>query len=285
MSLKDALNQGVGGHSLSEEDLQNVAAELLFQEEPNQIKTISLVADSDPAKLKKTPKQIKKSNVKIKSNPIDSITINTDNHVMLEEFPITFSTIECPSILEVQTQAECISTPIITEIPNNVKMLSFAQKPISVLTKEKPIGNKRSLILKNNIIKPVISVQKKISNEKETKYKTSKYGSMLIDPNSIIDKVHLVQENYVSCEDNSDNSEVMSALTDGSDCSKPAKKRGGWPKGRKRKPEIRSEIRPPKAPATGYVIFLNEKRKDYRDMPFTEVCYSVLKKHEVNLVC
>jgi hypothetical protein len=48
------------------------------------------------------------------------------------------------------------------------------------------------------------------------------------------------------------------------------KKRGGWPKGRKRKPEL-LEMRPPKAPATGYVLFLNEKRKQYKDLPFPEV--------------
>lgn len=34
MSLKDALNNGVGGHSLSVEDFQTVATELLFQEKP-----------------------------------------------------------------------------------------------------------------------------------------------------------------------------------------------------------------------------------------------------------
>jgi hypothetical protein len=48
------------------------------------------------------------------------------------------------------------------------------------------------------------------------------------------------------------------------------KKRGGWPKGRKRKPEL-LEMRPPKAPATGYVLYLNEKRKQYKDLPFPEV--------------
>ncbi|XP_046385546.1 uncharacterized protein LOC124155610 isoform X2 [Ischnura elegans] len=48
------------------------------------------------------------------------------------------------------------------------------------------------------------------------------------------------------------------------------KKRGGWPKGRKRKPEL-LENRPPKAPATGYVLYLNEKRKLFKDQIFSEV--------------
>jgi hypothetical protein len=30
-------------------------------------------------------------------------------------------------------------------------------------------------------------------------------------------------------------------------------------------------MRPPKAPATGYVLYLNEKRKQYKDVPFPEV--------------
>lgn len=30
-------------------------------------------------------------------------------------------------------------------------------------------------------------------------------------------------------------------------------------------------MRPPKAPATGYVLYLNEKRKQYKDLPFPEV--------------
>lgn len=42
------------------------------------------------------------------------------------------------------------------------------------------------------------------------------------------------------------------------------KRRGGWPKGRKRKPELPG-AKPPKAPLTAYVLFLNERRKYYRE--------------------
>ncbi|CAG9856710.1 unnamed protein product [Phyllotreta striolata] len=44
---------------------------------------------------------------------------------------------------------------------------------------------------------------------------------------------------------------------------KPKKGRGGWPKGRKRKPELLNL--PPKAPATGYTLYLNEQRKLFKD--------------------
>lgn len=42
----------------------------------------------------------------------------------------------------------------------------------------------------------------------------------------------------------------------------PVKKRGGWPKGRKRKPELLHL--PPKAPHTGYNLYLNEQRKHFK---------------------
>lgn len=45
--------------------------------------------------------------------------------------------------------------------------------------------------------------------------------------------------------------------------TKQKKGRGGWPKGRKRKPELLNL--PPKAPATGYNLYLNEQRKTFKD--------------------
>lgn len=54
----------------------------------------------------------------------------------------------------------------------------------------------------------------------------------------------------------------------------PVKKRGGWPKGRKRKPELLHL--PPKAPHTGYNLYLNEQRKHYKD--------STLLFHEITKI-
>ncbi|KAM5285590.1 SWI/SNF-related matrix-associated actin-dependent regulator of chromatin subfamily E member 1-related-like isoform 6-T6 [Hipposideros larvatus] len=54
---------------------------------------------------------------------------------------------------------------------------------------------------------------------------------------------------------------------------KPKKRKGGWPKGKKRKPPRHLSV--PRAPTTGYVIFLNEQRRQLRarhpDLPFTEI--------------
>ncbi|XP_066248610.1 uncharacterized protein [Euwallacea similis] len=49
------------------------------------------------------------------------------------------------------------------------------------------------------------------------------------------------------------------------------KGRGGWPKGRKRKPELLNL--PPKAPATGYNLYLNEQRGFFKEssLPFYEI--------------
>lgn len=41
------------------------------------------------------------------------------------------------------------------------------------------------------------------------------------------------------------------------------KGRGGWPKGRKRKPELLNL--PPKAPLTGYNLYTNEQRSFFKD--------------------
>ncbi|XP_039282980.1 uncharacterized protein LOC111048758 [Nilaparvata lugens] len=64
-------------------------------------------------------------------------------------------------------------------------------------------------------------------------------------------------------ESNNSDSSVQS-------CTDKARRKGGWPKGRKRKPEL-YEHRPPKAPSTGYVFYLNEKRKLLKNVPFSEV--------------
>ncbi|XP_073661133.1 uncharacterized protein [Tursiops truncatus] len=57
------------------------------------------------------------------------------------------------------------------------------------------------------------------------------------------------------------------------DTEERKKRKGGWPKGKKRKPPRDPPV--PRAPRTGYVIFLNEQRSPLRarhpDLPFTEI--------------
>ncbi|XP_033104485.1 uncharacterized protein LOC117107068 [Anneissia japonica] len=55
----------------------------------------------------------------------------------------------------------------------------------------------------------------------------------------------------------------------------PKKRKGGWPKGRKRKRDPLKDANAPKAPTTAYVFFSNEQRlkvkKENPDMSFTEI--------------
>ncbi|XP_048220408.1 uncharacterized protein LOC125364768 [Perognathus longimembris pacificus] len=57
------------------------------------------------------------------------------------------------------------------------------------------------------------------------------------------------------------------------DAEEPKRRKGGWPRGKKRKPP--RDLSVPRAPTTGYVIFLNEQRRQLRaahpDLPFTEI--------------
>ncbi|XP_071947933.1 uncharacterized protein [Antedon mediterranea] len=55
----------------------------------------------------------------------------------------------------------------------------------------------------------------------------------------------------------------------------PKRKKGGWPKGKKRKRDSLKEANAPKAPTTAYVLFLNEQRskvkKEHPELNFTEI--------------
>ncbi|XDC56646.1 hypothetical protein R6Z07M_007828 [Ovis aries] len=57
------------------------------------------------------------------------------------------------------------------------------------------------------------------------------------------------------------------------DSEEPKKRKGGWPKGKKRKPP--RDLAVPRAPTTGYAIFLNEQRSQLRaqhpNLPFPEI--------------
>lgn len=55
----------------------------------------------------------------------------------------------------------------------------------------------------------------------------------------------------------------------------PKQRTGGWARGRKRKPRPLRDANAPRAPITGYVRFLNERRDTVRsenpDMTFAEI--------------
>lgn len=53
----------------------------------------------------------------------------------------------------------------------------------------------------------------------------------------------------------------------------PVRRKGGWPKGKKRK--IKPEVTGPRAPVTGYVLYATDRRKEIKqlhpELGFTEV--------------
>lgn len=84
--------------------------------------------------------------------------------------------------------------------------------------------------------------------------------------NPVIDSSNVSDSDVSVNTKTSDSMEEVKTVT--------VKKRGGWPKGRKRKPELLHL--PPKAPATGYNLYLNDQRKLYKD--------SSLAFHEITKV-
>ncbi|KAK6621641.1 hypothetical protein RUM44_001448 [Polyplax serrata] len=275
MSLNDALNNGVGGHSLSVEDFQTVATQLLFQEEPKMTEeneSSALWIDRGESQVpNKIFKQVKK-NVAMQSEPsrvsdgFSNLNTLSDSGVSLEEFKdidesvLGFSPTEYTFPDKMPRQQQDVNL-----VGDNKILIEFDVGTTEIENKAtKSALNNRSLIV-NNRIQPVISVKKIVRNRTNHNLE-----SVLINSNNSVKNNVLFNESCISCEENSDNSEVAAAVIDKLE-NKTSKKRGGWPKGRKRKPEVKYEIRPPKAPATGYVIFLNKRRKEYRDLPFTEV--------------
>ncbi|XP_021916228.1 uncharacterized protein LOC110828136 isoform X2 [Zootermopsis nevadensis] len=191
LSLKDALISGVGGLNLSVEDFQNVAAQLLTQQ-----------------------------NVEKTAN--DELAL-----------PLTLGDVML-SVLPDASQASGSSGNL--EIVDNLSSLEvqieLSQDPLKAEEKEQQRINGEKTSIRREETEPRVAV--------------TSSGTLVPEP-----PPGRVQASVVVS-------------------SQQQKKRGGWPKGRKRKPEL-SEMRPPKAPATGYVLYLNEKRKQYKDLPFPEV--------------
>lgn len=187
ISLSDALNNGVGGVSLSEEDLKNVAAELLSSQD---VESKMVVSGGDE------------------------------------------------NVLEV----------------SDGDSLLHVKPTRTVLQAKRTLLKKKSEMVPCNLDAAGPSTSKSFLENRPLLLDMDELDSVLVSDSGL----------------SSDTSEVVS-LSNVSTDSTPPKKRGGWPKGRKRKPENKQEIRQPKAPATGYVIFLNERRKDYKDLRFTEV--------------
>lgn len=277
MSLKDALNKGVGGYNYSAENYQSVAIKLNQSKQKGSIKL---------EKYKVTPENSVINKISRKSNNYVKMKVDL-NKVALSSFGLSqfsasgnvedFKDFHDP-ILGLSSMDYSFLEKSSEESYLNIQNKLLTECNETTIS-EKVEDNKNSLLSKGNIaikinnsVNEVPKVIKNVSTivDAASQNKGKELKSVLISTHSNLRGTSFLIENDISCEETSDNSEITLTPNNVLE-NKPIKKRGGWPKGRKRKPEVKHEIRPPKAPATGYVLFLNERRKDYRDMPFTEV--------------
>lgn len=203
MSLNDALSSNL---NLSVEDLQNVATQLLLQQNKAEIQkicstvTCDVIGDSD--------------GFTSESSDVSGIINNSETllAVQIPENSITLTNYVNTN----NTKSKCVSDPKLAVLSTDPENLSST-----------------------------------VSDS---------------DTNSIILKPEVHKRSPITKKDNDTSTETTQDGTH----KVPAKKRGGWPKGRKRKPELLHL--PPKAPATGYNLFLNDQRMLLKDsnLPFHE---------------
>ncbi|XP_035670639.1 high mobility group protein 20A-like isoform X1 [Branchiostoma floridae] len=111
-------------------------------------------------------------------------------------------------------------------------------------------------------------------------------GQTLSNPEYVTD---LSQVELLQNEGGADNTGTAAQEGQKEEQPPPVKKKGGWPKGKKRK-RVTKDVNAPKAPLTGYVRFLNERREKMRqdnpNVPFPEITrmlgneWSKLAPHE-----
>lgn len=132
--------------------------------------------------------------------------------------------------------------------------------------------------LSASIIKPTVITVAKLPKDNQLELNCTKIPKIVslvpvtVNLNNTKVDINSSSENNVnSCVSDSDASSIIITSSelkfekvrlDNETAKPPTKRRGGWPKGRKRKPELLHL--PPKAPATGYNLYLNEQRKLFK---------------------
>lgn len=214
MSLNDALSSDL---NLSVEDLRNVAAQLISQQNvsgnKDRIIQTSINCDSD--------------GFSSECSDISSISTTTSGSSVQSAF-LTFSSLTN----DIHTN-KINSEGQIQSIISRPKIVS-----ISNLAFEKTINNANG-ITAEKIDAPLIELGPANGEM------TNKSIATNIKPHSTEELINPIISKNIA------------------EVTKPKKGRGGWPKGRKRKPELLNL--PPKAPATGYNLYLNEQRKLFKD--------------------
>ncbi|KAJ8919010.1 hypothetical protein NQ315_016915 [Exocentrus adspersus] len=212
MSLNDALSSNL---NLSVEDLRNVAAQLISQQNvtvPKERTLQNINCDSD--------------GFSSECSDISSISTTTSGSSVQSAF-LTFSSLK---------------NDFHTNIFHNY------EGPIQSI-----IGRPKIVSISNLAFEKTVNSINNVTEKVDTPHAelTTQIGEMPNKPQNANVKANIIEEL------------TKPVISKSIEATKPKKGRGGWPKGRKRKPELLNL--PPKAPATGYNLYLNEQRKLFKD--------------------
>ncbi|KAF2898861.1 hypothetical protein ILUMI_07319 [Ignelater luminosus] len=287
MSLTDALSSNL---NLSVEDLKTVAQQLILQE------------------------QVIKKEFKEEESPYSSEVQHIQNDEQTRDNRITL--VECSSIQTDAVGIDKEQANVLLPGPNenwnisattNIKRSTQAVSP-SVEINKVPVKRMGNTLLSNLAIQQLInefeesspyssevqqissdatvdSDEQTLGNKIVTALKSSIVQTNAVDSckGGIIGLSEPIESQNISDSDTNSitvitynnmkgNTQTASPLVETNKV--PPKRRGGWPKGRKRKPELLHL--PPKAPATGYNLYLNDMRKQFKD--------STLAFHEITKI-
>lgn len=156
---------------------------------------------------------------------------------------------ECSDISTTTTSGSSVQSYIISSLSNEVTSNVFNCESQTIFNRPKIVSVGNVMVEKLHDGNAIRGKMSTLPNKKIEK----------IDITSISKVVATNQEQAKDIKSNNIVSFNKALL----EITKQKKGRGGWPKGRKRKPELLNL--PPKAPATGYNLYLNEKRKSFKD--------------------
>lgn len=184
---------------------------------------------------------ISQQNLSAKSRIIQTLNCDSDG----------FSS-ECSDISTTTTSGSSVQSYIISSLSNEITTNLFNNE-----NQIQSIFNRPKLVSVSNVLVDKLNDNNSI-----------KMGKLNCLPTKTIEKIELSNSSKVGGNNQEEDKESKSnkvtvfnkALLE---ITKQKKGRGGWPKGRKRKPELLNL--PPKAPATGYNLYLNEQRKSFKD--------------------
>lgn len=154
---------------------------------------------------------------------------------------------ECSDISTTTTSGSSVQSYIISSFANEITSNIF-----NTDTQIQSIFNRPNIVSVSNVVVDKLNDNNSV--------KVAKMNSI---PNVKLEKTELNNISKACQEEDPKSSKVPVFNKALLEITKQKKGRGGWPKGRKRKPELLNL--PPKAPATGYNLYLNEQRKSFKD--------------------